>query len=184
SSPNTPGLRDLQGAARLSAILRAGTCHMPHSPPVLIKIAPDLSAAGLASVVQICIERGVQGLVISNTSIHRPGTLRSLHASEAGGLSGRPLFASSTALLARAHLLARGRLTLVGVGGIFSGQDALIKIKAGATLVQLYTALVFDGPAIVTRIRIELAAALRREGFVGVADAVGVEASRLAEGIS
>ena len=118
SSPNTPGLRDLQGEARLRAILRAVAERVPTRPPLLVKIAPDLSDDGLAAMVETCVAEGVQGLIVSNTTITRPPGLRSPHAHEAGGLSGAPLFALSTAVLARAFLLARGRLVLIGVGGI------------------------------------------------------------------
>ncbi len=180
SSPNTPGLRDLQGEERLRAVLRAVAESVPRRPPLLVKVAPDLSESQLAAVIEVCIESGVEGLVIGNTTIARPLSLRSPQAHEAGGLSGRPLFRHSTAILARAYLLARGRLTLVGAGGISSGETALTKLKAGATLVQLYTALIFDGPTVVGRVKRELAAALRRDGFESVTEAVGAEASRLA----
>jgi len=181
SSPNTKGLRDLQRGDRLGAILRAAVKHSPTHPPLLVKVAPDMSQDELRATVQACIDSEVQGLIVSNTTTTRPATLRSRHASESGGLSGRPLFGPSTSLLARAYLLARGRLTLVGVGGISSGEDALIKLKAGATIVQLYTALTFAGPGLVSRVKRELAAALRREGFASVRDAVGAEAPRLVE---
>jgi dihydroorotate dehydrogenase len=181
SSPNTPGLRDLQDEARLGALLRAADFHVPRRPPLLVKVAPDLSQDGLAGVIDVCVRNNVQGLVVSNTTVTRPPGLRSRHALESGGLSGRPLFASSTAMLARAHLLTGGRLSLIGVGGVSTGEEALIKIKAGAALVQIYTALVFDGPALVPRLKRELAAALRRDGFAHVKDAVGVEAARLAQ---
>jgi len=180
SSPNTAGLRDLQHGDRLGAILRAAVRRVPDHPPLLVKIAPDLSDDELGATVEVCIENGVQGLIVSNTTVQRPAALRSSHAREPGGLSGRPLFALSTAMLARAYLLARGRLTFVGVGGIASGEDALTKLKAGATLVQLYTAMTFEGPGIASRLKRELAAALRREGFANAREAVGAEAPRLA----
>ena len=179
SSPNTPGLRDLQGEAQLRAIL-AAVAEVPDRPPVLVKVAPDLADAGLAAVVETCVAHGVQGLIVGNTTISRPPGLRSPHASEAGGLSGVPLFALSNRVLARAFLLARGRLTLVGTGGIFSGEDALAKIRAGAALVQLYTGFAFHGPALVPRLKRELAAALRAGGFARIEDAVGRDAAQLA----
>jgi dihydroorotate dehydrogenase len=182
SSPNTPGLRDLQGEARLQGILCAVTAAAPRRPPLLVKIAPDLSPGTLESLVEICVDNGVQGLIISNTTLSRPDGLRSRGKSEAGGLSGAPLFSLSTAVLARAYLLARGRLTLIGVGGIASGQDALAKIRAGATLVQLYTALVFAGPALIPRLKQELVAALRLAGLSDVRQAIGIDAERLARG--
>lgn len=181
SSPNTPGLRDLQSEARLAAVLRAAAQHEPQRPPLLVKIAPDLSEDGLAGVVEVCVQHDVQGLIISNTTIARSPGLRSVLSREAGGLSGRPLFAASTAMLARSHLLARGRLTLIGVGGVSTGEEALTKLKAGASLIQIYTALVFDGPGLIPRLKRELAAALRRDGFAHVRDAVGADAARLAQ---
>jgi dihydroorotate dehydrogenase len=181
SSPNTPGLRDLQGEVRLRAILRAVAAQVPHRPPVLVKIAPDISDANLAGLVETCVEEGVQGLIVANTTLARPADLRSSHTAEAGGLSGTPLFRLSTAVLARAFLLARGRLVFIGVGGISTGAEALTKIRAGASLVQLYTALVFAGPALIPRLVQELAAALHAAGFARVQDAVGNDAERLAE---
>jgi dihydroorotate dehydrogenase len=179
SSPNTPGLRDLQGEAQLRAILRA-VAGVPQRPPVLVKIAPDLSDDGLASVVETCVAEGAQGLIVSNTTVTRPPGLRSPLAKEAGGLSGAPLFALSTRILARACLLARGRLVLIGVGGVASGADALEKIRAGASLVQLYTAFALAGPALIPRIKQELAAGLRRGGFATIQDAIGTDAEHLA----
>ena len=146
SSPNTPGLRDLQGEARLRAILAAIAAAVPRRPPLLVKLAPDLSEAGLEAAVQAAAEGGAQGLIISNTTIARPAGLRSPHAREAGGLSGAPLLAPSTAMLARAHRLAQGRLVLIGAGGVATGADALAKVMAGASLVQLYTAFAYAGP--------------------------------------
>jgi dihydroorotate dehydrogenase len=181
SSPNTPGLRDLQGEVRLRAILRAVAVQVPHRPPVLVKIAPDISDANLAGLVESCVEEGVQGLIVANTTLARPPGLRSLHSAEAGGLSGTPLFRLSTAVLARAFLLARGRLIFIGVGGISTGAEAFTKIRAGASLVQLYTALVFAGPALMPRLVRELGAALRAAGFARLQDAVGSDAERLAE---
>ena len=114
---------------------------VPNRPPVLVKIAPDIGDEALAALVETCVAEGVQGLIVSNTTISRPPGLRSPLAREAGGLSGAPLFRLSTAVLARAFLLARGRLVLIGVGGVSTGEHALTKIRAGASLVQLYTAL-------------------------------------------
>jgi dihydroorotate dehydrogenase len=181
SSPNTPGLRDLQGEVQLRGILRAVAERVPERPPILVKIAPDLADAALAALVETCVAEGVRGLIVSNTTIARPSKLRSPLAQESGGLSGPPLFALSTAVLARAYLLARGRLTLIGVGGVSTGEQALTKIRAGATLVQLYTGFAYAGPALIPRLKRELAAALRAGGFAGVQDAVGKDAERLAE---
>lgn len=175
SSPNTPGLRDLQGEARLAAIL-AAVAPPALGIPVLVKLAPDLADGALEPLVELCAAEGVAGLILTNTTLARPDTLRAAARAEAGGLSGPPLFARSTAMLRAAHRLARGRLALIGAGGVASGADAYAKIRAGAALVQLYTALAYDGPALVGRIRRDLAALLARDGFASVMDAVGVDA--------
>jgi dihydroorotate dehydrogenase len=179
SSPNTPGLRDLQGEAQLRAILRA-VAGVKRRPPVLVKISPDLADDTLASIVETCVAEGVQGLIVSNTTVARPPRLLSRHAREAGGLSGAPLFALSTSVLARAFLLARGRLVLIGVGGVAGGADALTKIRAGASLVQLYTGFAAAGPALLPRLKRELAAGLRAGGFARIQDAIGTDATHLA----
>ncbi len=174
SSPNTPGLRDLQGEERLAQIL-AGIAAI-EGPPVLVKIAPDLSDEALGPVIETCVAQGAAGLIVSNTTIARPAGLRSAHRGEAGGLSGAPLRERATAVLRQCHRLAAGRLVLIGVGGVASGADALEKIRAGASLVQLYTAFAYAGPALVPVILQDLAALLRREGFASVAEAVGTAA--------
>ena len=181
SSPNTPGLRDLQGEVQLRSILRAVAEGAPKRPPVLVKIAPDLGDDALAALVETCVAEGVRGLIVSNTTLSRPPGLRSPLARETGGLSGAPLFRLSTAVLARAFLLARGRLVLIGVGGVSTGEQALTKIRAGASLVQLYTAFAFAGPALIPRLKRELAVALRAGGYARVQDAVGKDAARLAD---
>jgi dihydroorotate dehydrogenase len=176
SSPNTPGLRDLQGEARLRAILAAIADALPTRPPLLVKIAPDLSEAGLEAVVATAIEGGAQGLIISNTTIARPSGLLSRHRQQPGGLSGAPLRPMATAMLARAYRLSGDRLVLIGVGGVSSGAEALERIRAGATLVQLYTAFAYEGPALIGRIKRELLAALREAGFTRVTEAIGTAA--------
>lgn len=175
SSPNTPGLRDLQGEARLRAILEAINAAVPSRPPLLVKLAPDLPEAGLEAVVATALACGVDGLTISNTTIARPPGLRSAQAAQAGGLSGPPLFARSTRMLARAHRLAGGRLTLIGAGGVSSGADALEKILAGASLVQLYAAFAYEGPALIRRLKTELLAAMQAHGIAAIPDAIGAE---------
>ncbi len=180
SSPNTPGLRDLQGEARLRAILQAITASVPEHPPLLVKIAPDLDEGALRGMIETCLASRVSGLIVSNTTIGRAGGLRSPLRSEVGGLSGAPLFARSTALLARARLIAGDRLVLVGVGGVSSGREALLKIEGGASLVQLYTAFAYGGPNVIGRIKRELGIALRAEGFPSIQEAVGTGAERLA----
>ncbi len=172
SSPNTPGLRDLQGEARLRAILQA-VPPAASRPPLLVKLAPDLAEPAIEAAVQACIEAGVQGLIVSNTTVARPASLESPQRHQPGGLSGVPLMAPSTAMLARVARLAVGRLELVGVGGVACGADVLAKLMAGARVVQLYTALVYDGPALVGRLKRELLAALDAHGFPTVEAAIG-----------
>jgi dihydroorotate dehydrogenase len=180
SSPNTPGLRDLQGQARLRALLQAVAAKVPQRPPLLVKISPDLAPDDLPGLVETCVAGGVQGLIVSNTTISRPASLSSPLAKTAGGLSGAPLFRLSTALLARTSLLAAGRLVLIGTGGVFTGRDVLTKLQAGASLVQLYTSFAYEGAALIPRIKRELAAALHADGFAHVANAIGTDAERLA----
>lgn len=175
SSPNTPGLRDLQAAPRLAGILAAIRRAVPAAPPLLVKLAPDLAPADLAGIVAACVDEGAAGLVISNTTLARPPGLRSRYAAEAGGLSGAPLFAPSTAMLAAVARLAAGRLTLIGVGGVMSGRQALAKIRAGASLVQLYTGFALHGPKLIPHLKRELLAALDADGFATVADAIGAD---------
>jgi dihydroorotate dehydrogenase len=172
SSPNTPGLRDLQSEQRLAAILDA----ISTNRPLFVKIAPDLSDAGLESVVETCLARRVAGLIISNTTIARPAFLQSPEKSETGGLSGAPLFGPSTQMLAKTYKLSQGRLLLIGAGGIFSAADAFAKILAGATLVQLYTAFAYHGPALIPRLKSGLAALLAQRGLKSITDAIGAGA--------
>jgi dihydroorotate dehydrogenase len=172
SSPNTPGLRDLQSGARLAAILDG----IVTKTPLFVKIAPDLSDEGLAAVVETCLARNVAGLIVSNTTLGRPENLRGSAKAQAGGLSGAPLFEPSTRMLAKVHRLAQGKLLLIGVGGIFSGEDVFAKILAGASLVQLYTAFAYQGPVLIPRLKIELAKLLARNGFGSVGQAIGAGA--------
>jgi len=178
SSPNTPGLRDLQRKASLLALVAAlkaarARAVPANPPPLLLKIAPDLALEERQEIAEAALETGIDGLVISNTTIARPASLRSPHAREPGGLSGPPLFEFSTSLVAEMHRLTGGRVPIVGVGGVSSGAEAYAKIRAGASLVQLYTALVYEGPGLVERIKRELASLLDRDGFASIADAVG-----------
>ena len=176
SSPNTPGLRDLQAEAQLRAILAAVRARVPDSPPVFVKIAPDLAPGALPAIVEAAVGEGAAGLIVSNTTVARDAGLRSPHAVESGGLSGRPLLAASTAVLAEAYRLARGRLVLMGCGGVETGADALAKIRAGASLVQVYSAFTYAGPALVPRLKRELSTALRTAGFARLTDAIGTSA--------
>ena len=182
SSPNTPGLRDLQARAVLEALLRhvlAARDETGARPPLLVKIAPDLTAEERIDIAAVALATGIDGMIIANTTITRPPALRSSQASEPGGLSGQPLFAASTALLAEMYRLTEGKLPLIGVGGVASADDAYVKIRAGASLVQLYTALVFAGPALLARIKTGLAALLRRDGFASVAEVVGADHAKV-----
>ncbi len=180
SSPNTPGLRALQEANALRELLgrvqAARAAVAPERPPpLLLKIAPDLTPVDRRDVAQVALAAGIDGMIIGNTTTGRPPGLRSRHAQESGGLSGRPLFALSTELLRDIYRLTDGRLPLIGVGGVASGADAYAKIRAGASLVQLYTALIYHGPGLVGRIKRDLAACLRADGFATVAAAVGAD---------
>lgn len=176
SSPNTPGLRGLQNREELVALLglltearsRAGS-----AVPLLLKIAPDIDERAADDIAEVTLASGIEGMIVSNTTIARPASLRSPHAHQSGGLSGAPLFAPSTNLLREMRRRVGTRIVLVGVGGIGSGADAYEKIRAGATLVQLYTALTFAGPGLVVRMKRELLALLARDGFCSLADAVG-----------
>ncbi len=180
SSPNTPGLRDLQMRATLDALLRtllAVRAETGADVPLLLKIAPDLTALERADIAAVALAAGIDGMIVANTTVARPPDLRSAAASEAGGLSGRPLFAPSTALLADMYRLTGGHIPLIGVGGIAGAEDAYAKIRAGASLIQLYTALVFAGPSLIGDIKHGLAALLRRDGCATIADAVGADAA-------
>jgi len=208
SSPNTPGLRNLQGAAELHTILRAlraereslergngrldrhgganggaiGTARRGgHDPaasvPLLVKVAPDLDPADLEATAQAALDGGADGLIATNTTLRRdglaPGGLRSSARAETGGLSGRPLRPLALDTVRRLHAVVRGRIPLIGVGGIAGAADAYAFLGAGATLVQLYTGLVYEGPGLVRRIKRELVRLLERDGFASVAAAVG-----------
>jgi len=182
SSPNTPGLRDLQARSALETLLQrliAVRADTGIEVPLLVKIAPDLTAEEGADIAAVALAAGIDGIIVANTTIARPTELRSRAAGEAGGLSGSPLFARWTELLVEMYRLTGGRLPLIGVGGVASATDAYAKIRAGASLVQLYTALVFAGPALLGEIKTGLATLLRRDGFASVADAVGTDHAKL-----
>ena len=178
SSPNTPGLRDLQRRAPLAELLKQvidARAASKRQPPLFVKIAPDQTDDQLQDIVEVCLETGIDGIIIGNTTLSRPESIPSYLAKEAGGLSGKPLFALSTKILGTAYQLTQGKIPLIGCGGVFTGADAYAKIRAGASLVQIYTALVYEGPYVATRIATELAALLKRDGFASVRDAVGAD---------
>jgi dihydroorotate dehydrogenase len=174
SSPNTPGLRGLQNRDELTRLLNTLTDARVKAvhKPILLKIAPDLDSHALDEIADVVRASGIEGLIVSNTTIARP-VLKSHHAGEAGGLSGRPLLEPSTRILGEMYQRLGSAVTLVGVGGIAGGEDAYAKIRAGASLVQLYTALVFQGPGLVARIKRELLDCLERDGFATVSAAMG-----------
>ena len=193
SSPNTPGLRSLQQAEELRTVLRAVLAErdalardtVRHSGgsrvltagrrvPLLVKVAPDLAPADLEQAAQTALDAGVDGLIATNTTLRRDG-LAGAARGEAGGLSGRPLKPLALDTVRRLHGLLRGRLPIVGVGGIASARDALDFLRAGASLVQVYTGLVYDGPGLVRRIKQDLVRLLEQEGFKSVGEAIGTE---------
>ena len=179
SSPNTPGLRALQTREALQELLarlaqaRASLTARGHDYPVFLKVAPDLSDDEIEAITETSVAQGVDALIVGNTTIARPDSLRSAYKTETGGLSGAPLMTPSTAVLRRFHQAAAGRIALIGAGGIASGADAYAKIRAGASAVQLYSALAYEGAGLVGRIARDLAALLKADGFTTVAQAVG-----------
>lgn len=184
SSPNTPGLRDLQGRAFLDELL--GRVLEARSKKgletrVLLKIAPDIEEIQLDDIVEVARAHAIDGMIVSNTTIARPATLKSPHASETGGLSGKPLFRPSTIMLAKTFLRVEGAFPLIGVGGIASGEDAVAKMAAGASLLQLYSALVYRGPVLIGEIKTALLAAMTREGAADVAALTGRNAAAWAK---
>lgn len=186
SSPNTPGLRNLQEGALLDDLLarvidaRERVRQKAGDTPVLLKIAPDLSLAQLDDVVQVARSRRVDGMIVSNTTIARPSTLReAMRAKEQGGLSGRPLFRLSTRMVAETYVRVEGAFPLVGVGGVDSGGAALTKIRAGASLIQLYSSLVYKGLGLVDEIKRDLTSTLLRTGRDSLSEIVGADAATL-----
>ncbi len=188
SSPNTPGLRGLQSPDALDALLSrvqaARKASVPHgrlAAPLLVKLSPDIADDALPELVAILLAHKVDGLIVSNSSLARDHVTGVAFARETGGLSGRPLFVRSTRMLAKIFLLTGGDLPLVGLGGIDSGETALAKIEAGASLVQLYTGLVFEGPPLIGRIKRALLDAMRPEGFKRLAALTGRKSEEWAE---
>jgi len=186
SSPNTPGLRELQQVKMLDNLLarvveaRARMSRVAGTTPVLIKIAPDLTLGELDDIVGAARRHRVDGMIIGNTTVTRPLALRDqATAQEAGGLSGRPLFALATRMLAETYVRVEGAFPLIGVGGIDSGEAAVAKIRAGACLIELYSALVFHGLRLVAAIKSELLEELRRDGQARIDELVGADAAAM-----
>jgi dihydroorotate dehydrogenase len=178
SCPNTANGRVFQDPVALEDLLdrvKAARAARKSKAALVAKIAPDLTPAELQAIVGVVVRAGIDGMIVGNTTIARPDTLQARDRGERGGLSGAPLFAPSTALLAEVYRLSGGGLTLIGTGGLASGADAYAKIRAGASAVQLYSALVYHGPALVTAIKRDLAGLLAADGFASVADAVGAD---------
>jgi dihydroorotate dehydrogenase len=182
SSPNTPGLRALQTREAIkelvTRVIEARARAMggaPRVPPLLAKVGPDLSDEEIRDIAAVAHELKLDGLIVGNTTIERPDTLRSADRDAQGGLSGKPLMEKSTACLRAMYLATNGKISIIGCGGVASGADAYAKIRAGASLVQLYSAMVFQGPGMLSRLKQELASCLRRDGFTSIAAAVGAD---------
>jgi dihydroorotate dehydrogenase len=186
SSPNTPGLRNLQQATALDELLaqvieaRERVRQNAGESPVLLKIAPDLSLSELDDVVHVARSRRVDGMIVANTTVGRPSRLReTARAKEQGGLSGRPLFRLSTRMVAETYVRVEGAFPLIGVGGIDSGGAALTKIRAGASLIQLYSSLIYNGLGLVEEIKHDLASTLLRTGRDSLSEIVGADAATI-----
>ncbi|XP_076449790.1 dihydroorotate dehydrogenase (quinone), mitochondrial-like isoform X1 [Babylonia areolata] len=182
SSPNTPGLRDMQGRRQLEELLdqvvaERDKLHVEQKPPLLVKIAPDLTDKDKADIAAVVMREkgGVDGLIVCNTTVQRPDSLQSQNKGEVGGLSGQPLKTMATNTVRDMYRLTQGKVPIIGVGGISSGKDAYEKIKAGASLVQLYSALVYKGPPVVSKIKRELDELLREDGYKSISEAVGAD---------
>lgn len=176
SSPNTPGLRNLQGRTELAGLLKRVQDAIAAKPvPLVVKIAPDATDDDLDDIVFVCRDLRLDGIIIGNTTLSRPPSLKSERRGETGGLSGAPLTALSTEVLRKTAQRVERQFPLIGCGGVGSGADAYAKVRAGATLVQLYSAMVYEGPPLIRRIKDELAALLARDGFASVGDAVGAD---------
>ncbi|XP_044126098.1 dihydroorotate dehydrogenase (quinone), mitochondrial [Bufo gargarizans] len=180
SSPNTPGLRDLQGREQLHHLLAKvvkarNALPREHRPALLVKIAPDLSLRDKEDIASVVTQLGIDGLIVTNTTISRPSTLKSPSSVETGGLSGAPLRDMSTETIREMYALTSGQVPIIGVGGVSCGLDALQKIRAGASLVQLYTALTYQGPPIIGKVTRELETLLTEQGFSSVSEAVGAD---------
>ena len=184
SSPNTPGLRDLQESSSLEYLLKgclearnqfAHEKNIQWPPPLLVKLSPDLSDKDLREICQVLSQVKVDGIILTNTTIARPDSLQSSNKTETGGLSGRPLGARSTECIRQVYQWTDGQIPIIGVGGIFTAQDAYDKVKAGASVVQIYSGMVYEGPGMVSRMRHELAEMLLRDGYQDIQQVVGLD---------
>ena len=178
SSPNTPGLRDLQLRGRIERLVKKiqnkqNEIEQLNNKPIFIKISPDLEDEQLRDIALMSLANNVSGLIISNSTLKRPSILTSLYKNEVGGLSGKPLFIDSTIILKKMYSLTNGQIPLIGVGGITNGNECYQKIKAGASLVQLYTALVYQGPKVIGEIITELNSLVLTDGYKNISEAVG-----------
>lgn len=187
SSPNTPGLRDLQAPAALDELLGRviGARKLKiqkgrPSKPIIVKLSPDIQEHDLHPIIERLISHSVEGIAVSNTTIHRSG-VKDPKRTEEGGLSGKPLFHRATVMLAKIHLATSGKIPLIGIGGIDSAESALKKIEAGASLLQLYTGLIYEGPALIGSIKKRLAEAVRASGKRHITDLIGTKAHTWSE---
>ena len=177
SSPNTPNLRKLQQKQNIRELLNLISAEKPINCnlPILLKISPDINQTELSDIIEAAIDSKIDGLIISNTTIDKSMVGKIKNSHQDGGLSGKPLFNLSTRLLAKAYTISEGKIPLIGVGGIANGYDAFLKIKAGASLIQLYTGLVFQGPHVAINIKKELSTLLKEQGFNSIKEIVGIE---------
>ena len=180
SSPNTPGLRSLQKEQSLTSLIKAIRRRSLNfnkglRTPILVKVSPDLSSEETTKLAEVFLKNRVDGIIATNTTISRPNDLKSEHKFETGGLSGQPLFDLSTSIVSDFFRLTGGKIPIIGVGGVSSGIQAYKKIRAGASLVQIYSSLIFKGPKVVKQINTELATYLRQDGFQNLTEAVGVD---------
>jgi len=180
SSPNTPGLRDLQNRDQIEKLVKSlketkNQLASLENTPIFFKISPDLEEEQIRDIALMSLANNIDGLVISNSTIERPNTLRSSLKNELGGLSGKPLFLKSTLMLKKIHVLTNGQIPLIGVGGVSSALDCYQKIKSGASLVQIYSALTYQGPQILEKILVDLVNLLKTDGYKNIKEAIGKE---------
>ena len=184
SSPNTEGLRELQNANNLDCLLKeiykvkSSPLNNKKAPPILLKVAPDITNKMIEDIINLALKYKIDGLIVGNTTISRPSSLQGHSKNEVGGLSGKPLFELSTKILAQFYTLSEGRINLIGSGGVYSVETAYAKIKAGASLIQIYTGLMYHGPELFRIIFDGLGIALREDGFANIKDAIGVNAHK------